>query len=125
VVIAMTIALWIVVGILSLGFAAAGFLKLTQPISRLTRMGIAWTAHVPVVLVRLIGTCELLGAAGLALPLLTGVLPMLSIVAACCLALLMCCAMVFHLRRGEAKLLAPNVVLAALCGFTVIAAALA
>jgi putative oxidoreductase len=125
VVILMAVLLWIVVGILSVGFAATGFLKLTQPVSRLTRMGIAWTSQVPAPLVRVIGACELLGAGGVALPLLTGVLPVLSIVAAGCLALLMCCAIVFHLRRGEGRLIGLNVALGALCAFAAITAAVA
>jgi hypothetical protein len=119
----MTIVLWIVVGILSLGFATTGFLKLTQPISRLTRIGIAWTAQVPAPLVRVIGACELFGAGGLSLPLLTGVLPALSIVAAGCLTLLMCCAIVFHLRRGEGKVIGLNLALGALCTFAAITVA--
>lgn len=112
----MSIALWIVTAILCLGFLAAGTMKATQPLSRLTAH-MPWTQHVPAPLVRVIGVCEALGAIGLVVPPLTGILPVLALVAACCLAAVQLCAIVFHLRRGEVKGIGVNVVLLCLCLF--------
>src|SRR6266851_1621018 len=77
----MNIALWIVQILLALAFAMAGIMKVTQPIDRLeTRMG--WVKDVGPRGVRLIGSLEILGAIGLILPAVTGILPWLTPVAA-------------------------------------------
>ena len=61
---------------------------------------------------RIIGVLEVLGAIGLVLPALTGILPWLVPTAAAALAVLMVAAAVFHLRRpGEGRNIAVNSVL--------------
>jgi hypothetical protein len=54
-------ALWIVQGLLVFVFLAAGLLKTTQPIAKLTKFG-PWVASYPAVIVRLIGVTEILCA---------------------------------------------------------------
>ncbi len=64
---------------------------------------------------KFIGVCELLAAVGLILPSLTGILPMLTPLAAVGLALVMIGALVFHLSRHENSEVLISVVLIAIC----------
>ncbi len=57
------------------------------------------------------GVVEVLGAVGLILPPLTGIAPILAPIAAIGLVLVQLGAVVFHLRRGEAKVVPMNLVL--------------
>src|SRR6266436_2579463 len=114
----MNIALWIVQILLALAFAMAGIMKVTQPIDRLeTRM--EWVKDVGPRGVPLIGSLEILGAIGLILPAVTGILPWLTPVAAAGLALTMVGAMITHGRRGEYSGIGVNVILLALALFVV------
>jgi len=114
----MNIALWIVQILLALAFAMAGIMKVTQPIDRLeTRM--EWVKDVGPRGVPLIGSLEILGAIGLILPAVTGILPWLTPVAAAGLALTMVGAMITHWRRGEYSGIGVNVVLLVLALFVV------
>ncbi|HXZ06111.1 MAG TPA: DoxX family protein [Ktedonobacteraceae bacterium] len=107
----MNIALWALQILLALAFGMAGIMKVTQPIDKLeTRMG-GWVQDVGQRGVRLIGTLEILGAIGLILPALTGILPWLTPLAAACLGLTMICAMITHGRRGEFSPMGINLVL--------------
>jgi hypothetical protein len=74
---------------------------------------------VPAPFVRFIGVAEILGAIGLILPALTGILPWLTVAAAIGLAIVMASAIIFHLMRGEANHIAVNVVFLALLLFVV------
>jgi len=95
------IALWIINGLLALAFLAAGSMKLFRPKAALQSMGMAWTEDFPDAAVKLVGAAEIVGAVGLILPLLTGIAPLLTPIAATALALLMLGAVVVHLRRKE------------------------
>ena len=64
----MNIALWIIQVILALLFLFAGGTKLVLPIEVLTSMGSPNQVHLPALLLRFIGVCEVLGALGLVLP---------------------------------------------------------
>lgn len=98
----MNIALWVLQILLALVFLVAGVPKATQPIPTLSKR-IPWTKEAPEWFVRFIGVAEILGAVGLILPALTGILPWLTIAAAIGLALAMVSAIIFHFMRGEAK----------------------
>ena len=112
----MNIALWIVQALLAAMFAMAGFMKLTQPKAKLAgQMG--WVEDFAPNTVKLIGALELLGALGLILPLLTGILPWLTPVAALGLVATMVGAMLTHLRRHERPMLMVNLVLLLLAAF--------
>ena len=64
----MNIALWIIQVLLALLFLFAGGTKLVLPIDVLTSMGSPNQVHLPGLLIRFIGVCEVLGALGLILP---------------------------------------------------------
>lgn len=115
----MNIGLWIVQILLALAFLMAGAMKATQPLDRLA-VRMQWVKSMrPPRLVRVIGALEVLGAIGLILPAVTGILPWLTPVAAIGLVLTMIGAMILHVRRGEGAHIAPNVVLLLLAAFVV------
>lgn len=64
----MNIVLWIIQVLLALLFLFAGGTKLILPIDVLTGMGSPNQVHLPGLLIRFIGVCEVLGALGLILP---------------------------------------------------------
>ena len=116
----MNIVLWVVQILLALAFLLAGTLKSTQPIAKLAdRMQWVKSLRTPE-LVRVIGILEVLGAIGLILPAVTGILPWLTPVAAIGLVLTMIGAMMLHMRRGEVSHIAPNAILLLLAAFVVI-----
>jgi putative oxidoreductase len=115
---ALNIVLWILQGVLAVGFAASGLMKLTQPVAVLAHNpNMAWTAAVPLALLRFIGASEVAGALGLILPAVTKIRPVLTPIAASGLALVMVLAGAFHLSRGEAGALPVNVLLGGLAAF--------
>ena len=116
----MNIIIWVVQILLALVFLLSGVLKVTQPIKRLAGLMKYVTAIKPPQLVRVIGLLEGLGAIGLILPAMTGILPWLTPVAAIGLVLTMIGAMVFHVRLGEGSQIAPNIVLLLLAAFVVV-----
>ncbi len=64
----MNIVLWIIQVLLALLFLFAGGTKLVLPIDVLTAMGSPNQVHLPGLLIRFIGVCEVLGGLGLILP---------------------------------------------------------
>lgn len=115
----MNIALWVIQGLLAVLYLLAGTPKTTWPIAALSKR-VSWIATVPAWLVRGIGVAEILGAIGLILPMLTGILPWVTVAAAIGLIALQVCAAFFHVSRGELTSLGPNVVLLLLALFVVI-----
>ena len=92
--------LWTLQGLLALVFLVTGALKIVLPKERLAaQMG--WVENVSQPVVRLIGVVEILGAMGLILPSLTGIMPWLTPLAAAGLALTMVGASSTHYRRNE------------------------
>ncbi|MEV7872316.1 DoxX family protein [Streptomyces sp. NPDC088124] len=98
----MVVAYWIVAALLGLLYLFAGGRKITQSQEQLAPM-MGWVDTVPMPVVRLIGAVEILGAAGLVLPPLTGIAPALAIAAAVGFAVLQILAAGLHLSRGEVK----------------------
>jgi len=93
----LNLVLWIVQGLLALFFLAAGAPKLIgRGLER-------WTgfSDLPRPMVVFIGFTEVLGAAGLVLPMATGVVPWLTPLAAVGLAIIVPMATGFHLRADE------------------------
>ena len=112
----MSIALWIVQGLLAVAFLGAGASKLSQPKEKLLK-NMAWVEDFSQPTVRNIGALEVLGAIGIVLPALTGILPWLTPLAALGLVLLMVGAALTHLRRKEYGNVAINAVLLVLAAF--------
>lgn len=98
----MHLILWIVQGVLAFAFVGAAMGKLTQPKSQLVKSKwMAWANDFTDGQIKLIGLAELVGAAGLILPMALGILPDLTRAAAVGLAVLMAGAVMTHLKRRE------------------------
>ena len=110
------ITLWGVQVLLAAMFGLSGAMKATTPIPALANSA-PWAADVPEALVRFIGVAELAGAAGLLLPALTRILPVLTPLAATGLAIIMVLAVAFHVSRSEPTMLPINLVLGAVAAF--------
>ncbi|WP_314174279.1 DoxX family protein [Streptomyces winkii] len=124
----MNAALWTVQILLAAVFLLSGALKVSMPKDRLIASGQTGVAPFPPAVIKTTAVCELLAAAGLTLPPLTGVAPVLTPLAAVGLAVVMIGALASHgwlLRadraagRGssEARNVAANLVILALCLF--------
>lgn len=100
----MTITLWIINALLALVFLGAGGMKLAKPKTALVEGGMGWAENVSGGNVKLLGLAEVLGAIGLILPLAVDVAPILTPIAAACLAVIMLGAVVTHVRRAESWL---------------------
>ncbi|KPI20497.1 hypothetical protein OK074_1326 [Actinobacteria bacterium OK074] len=98
----MNVAYWIVAGLLALFHLYSGGLKLVRGRERLRPM-MAWVDSTPMPAVRAIGAVEVLGAAGLLLPPLTGVAPWLAPAAAVGFVVLQIGATGVHLRLGDRR----------------------
>jgi uncharacterized membrane protein YphA (DoxX/SURF4 family) len=85
----MNVALWIIQALLALLFLFAGGTKLVLPIEVLMSMGSPNQVHLPGLLIRFIGVCEVLGALGLILPGLLRIRPGLTPLAAAGLVIIM------------------------------------
>lgn len=109
----MNAVLW-GVQILLLGvYGIAGSLKIFQ--TSVARRRMTWTEARSDAYIRFVGTTEVLGAAGMLLPMLTGVAPWLTPLAALGLTLVQLVAITtVHLPRREFQTLPMNVVLLAL-----------
>jgi hypothetical protein len=108
----MELAYWILAALLAVFYLYAGGKKIIQSREQLQPM-MGWVDSTPMPLVRTIGVLEVLGAAGLVLPPLTGIAPWLAIAAAIGLVLIQAGAIVVHLSRGEARVIGLNIVLLA------------
>ncbi|MCX3058326.1 DoxX family protein [Streptomyces beihaiensis] len=112
----MNIAYWTVAGLLALFYCYSGTLKVIRSRDQLRPM-MAWVDRLPLPALRALGTVEILGAAGLILPPLTGVAPWLAPAAAIGFVLLQTGAIAVHLT-GEDRRVALNVGLAATAAVT-------
>lgn len=116
----MNLALWIVQGLLAAAFLMAGGMKLFAYERYMKMLAQRSPANPPSLskgLVTFIGASEVAGALGLILPMVTGVAPILTPLAALGLAVVMVLAANFHLRRKEPP--AVPLVLCALALFVV------
>jgi uncharacterized membrane protein len=115
----MNIVLWILQGLLALVFLMAGVMKSTRTKEQLgSRM--AWVEDFSPTVIRLIGLAELLGALGLILPAVTGILPWLTPLAATGLVLVMAGASFTHYRRKEFSSIGMTLILLILAGITAV-----
>ena len=108
----MSLALWIISGLVAFAVFGAGAFKLATPRLKLAekmKWSVTWTDTN----VKLLGLAEVLGAAGLILPVALGILPVLAPVAAVCLAILMAGAVKTHIDLKEP--FAPPAILLVLC----------
>ena len=108
----MTTALWIAQGFAALVFLLTGTLKLVTPKEKLAGK-MHWTATWPAGRIKLLGLAEVAGAIGLVVPAALQIAPVLTPIAATCLAVLMLGAVPTHRRLHES--FAPALVLALVC----------
>jgi len=112
----MSIALWVVQVLLAAAFVVSGATKLSQPKEKLVK-NMAWVEDFSQGSVRIIGAVEVLGAIGIVLPALTGIVPSLTPLAALGLVLTMIGAALTHLRRAEYGAIAVTAVVLILATF--------
>jgi len=116
------LAVWIVSALLAFAFVVGGVVRFVVPAERYGAWpNQQWIRAVPRVGVIGISLAEILGAVGLIVPVLTGIAPILTPIAAVCLALILTGALVFHVRRKEWTNVPVAVVLIALLLFVAIA----
>lgn len=109
----MNIALWILQGLLGVVFLGAGLMKVLQSKAKiLANPQMGWANNFSASQIKLIGAAEVLGGVGLVVPWATGICPILTPIAAVCLALLMGGAASVHIKRKEPAV--PPLVLAVL-----------
>ncbi|MFJ9411389.1 DoxX family protein [Streptomyces sp. NPDC101393] len=113
----MNIAYWIVAALLALFYFYAGTLKVIRSRDHL-RPTMAWVDRMPLPALRALGAVEILGAAGLILPPLTGTAPWLAPAAAVGFVILQAGAIAVHLT-GEDRGITLNVGLTATAAVTV------
>ena len=103
----MDVALWVLQVLTALPFGGHGLVLMTP---RMTER-VPWARTLPGPFVRVLGALEILGAIGVVLPALTGVLPQLTVAAAGGLVAMMLLAIVFHTTRREWPNIGLNLVL--------------
>lgn len=114
----MNVTLWVAAGMLAIIALTGGLIKLFIPKAKLAKQpGAKWAQDVSGGFVKLLGVLEILAAVGLILPAAVNIVPALVPVTAVCWMLLMICAMIAHLRHGEAKLIAVNLIYLLLAAF--------
>jgi uncharacterized membrane protein YphA (DoxX/SURF4 family) len=101
----MNTALWIVTSLLTAIYLLSGLGKLFVPREKMATMMKAarWTLDFQPGTLKAIGALEILGAAGLILPSVLDIAPILVPLAATGLALMMTGATIMRIRRGETK----------------------
>ena len=109
-----TTGLWIAQGVLAAMFLVAGAPKLVMSAAQMASPG---PVQVPVLFVRFIGVCELLGAFGMVLPGVTGIRPGLTPLAAGGLVIIMTGATVINIMNGMAPFAIPTAILGLLAAY--------
>ena len=109
----MNILLWVLQVLLALAFFAHGCLFLFPPAAFVDQMN----AALPRWFQLFLGVAELLAAVGLTLPGLTRIQPWLVPCAAAGVMIVMICATIFHLMRGEVSSAITTIVLLAMATF--------
>jgi len=114
----MNIALWIVQGILGVGFIFSGWLKAFQ--YEKAKASWPWVKEVSRGLVFFIGIVELLAVFGLIVPQATNIAPDLTPITAIGLAIIVLLGALFHVKRKEYQQIGVNIVFLALALFVAI-----
>jgi uncharacterized membrane protein YphA (DoxX/SURF4 family) len=111
----MNTALYIGQCFLALVFLYSGICKATLPEQKLVTMGQTGVEGLAAPFIKFIGVSEIFGVAGLLLPGLLHMTPVLTSTAAFCLGLIMLPAAVIHYRRGEKGTSIFNIFILLLC----------
>ena len=117
----MNIALWISQGMLAAMYLAVGGWKAFMPAKVRESPRMSWAHGQSDNYIRFVGTMEVLGALGLILPLVTGILPWLTALAGIGLTLVQLLAIFTeHLPKKEYDVIPLNIILLILAVFVVI-----
>src|SRR5438874_10089452 len=108
--------LWVVQGLLAAMFLLAGVPKLVMSAEQMAAPG---PIQVPVLFVRFIGVCEILGAIGMILPGLTGIRPGLTPLGAAGLVIIMIGATVVNIIDGPAPFAIVTAILGLMAAYVV------
>jgi uncharacterized membrane protein YphA (DoxX/SURF4 family) len=115
----MNIALWIIQCMLAAMYLMSGVMKTFRTAK--AKEQFPWAKNRSDLFVRFVGISEILGALGLILPLLTGILPWLTVLAAIGLTLIQLLAIFTeHLPKKEYNVIPINLGLLALAVFVVL-----
>lgn len=114
----MNLALWIATGLLA-AVLLVSTSKMFVPREKMAAVSHAaeWVLDFSPGALRAIGTLEILAAAGLILPAVLDIAPILVPVTATCVALLFTGAVIMRLRRGERRTIVPDLVYLAVAVF--------
>jgi hypothetical protein len=108
--------LWIVQGLLAAMFLLAGAPKLIMSAAQMASPG---PVQVPMLFIRFIGVCEVLGAIGMIAPGVTGIRPGLTPLGAAGLVIIMVGATVINIMNGMATFAIPTAVLGLMAAYVV------
>lgn len=99
----MNTALWIITGVLAVAFLIGGATQALMPKEKYRALAASqhWVDDFSAGHLKAIGTIKMTGALGLGLPVLVGIAPVLTPLAACGLALFMAGAATTRFRRNE------------------------
>jgi uncharacterized membrane protein YphA (DoxX/SURF4 family) len=106
--------LWTVQGLLAASFLLAGVPKLLMSPEQMASPG---PIQLPVLFIRFIGVCEILGAIGMVLPGVTGIRTGLTPLGAAGLVIIMIGATVVNIANGMAAFAIPTIILGLLAAF--------
>ena len=95
-----------------------GIMKTFQPIEKLSKF--SWTTRSTEGFVRFVGISELLIGAGLILPELTGIVPILTPLAALSLCMIMVLAIADHVKHKETHEIGKNVIIILVAAFVTV-----
>lgn len=109
----MKVTVWIVSGLLAVAFLGIGMIKVITPAAEMAAM----SQGVPVILLKIAGYAEVLGALGLILPAASRIAPILTPVAAGGLVLTMTGATITNIITGQYNLIPMTVILGLVAGF--------
>jgi hypothetical protein len=111
----MNAILWVLQGLLAFTFLTLGALKVMRPKEKITAIpSMRWATRLSATQIKLIGVLQIAGSLGLVEPWATGILPVLTPIAAACFALLMVGAALVRARNKELPV--SPVVLAVMAG---------
>lgn len=98
----MNTTLWIMQGIVAAALTASGLIIMLMPKGKLVT-NLSWVKEYSDGMRYFICSSKILGAIGLILPMYLNILPILTPVAACCIAIFMFLAMRYHFSKREYK----------------------
>ncbi len=113
----LNVALWVCQILLAILFGYSGLMKSAKTKNELVKMGQTAAEDLSPETIQFIGIMEILGTIGIILPHLTGILPILTPLAAIGFGIIMILAAVFHFRRGEKTTVLLNLLILLLCAF--------